>query len=936
MRVRIKKLPNQSMAYGGRVFNQVAPNALPDKTSEPDHRVKKVLEPVSREDANIEAEKGETAFILNEDGLPAHYKIGGKRHSNGGTPLNVPEDTFIFSDTKSMTIKDPRILKFFGETKPKTPAKIAEKYDMNQYRKVLSDKNTDKLQKQTAEKMIENYTMVLGKLALVQESMKGFPQGIPMIAQPYMAMNNISPEMILPQSPQKGQQMQGQEEEMMEGPMSNPQEEMVEQQAPQQMGQEMMPQQEMQGGPEMQFAPGGFYTDPPKKGDPYHVWLTEIKHTKDTGKKFNEGITSANTQLNLRNPNDITRSYAQSGKLGEFDYFSSPGGTDLSWSGPFGKKRHYMYSDNPLVGAAAELFINPKVDRASGANPFSTNSFGNLKRFISTGNPQGIYANGGATQTRKVRIKALPNNLRRMQVGGAGPIDNSTIVEDLSDGKKLIEVKTNGGSDFYVYDYNSGTAVADGASADEARLKYIGQASQGSKSSSTSSSNTGTGSTSSSSSSSSSNTGKGSRGRGGRGDYMKYNQDFWDEYSRLAQEGKIIPDVPQINFESEEDRKRDLVQGERPGNPNIYGDRDWNKGQEFEDFKRRQKWFFDKNPDFNPNNAADVKKFQDEYCKRSAEFGMSKCHFLSKGPSGTGYDGKFGEHTWSAPGFNEAEPVRDEPKPQIINTPPKPQDPIQPVALEQPYIPNQALKFYPQDLANIMGVMGQQIYKPKTWYAPLLYNTPDVAYITPDYSPLMEQANISTQGINAYGSRQSADASMSAIQGKVARQAADHNLQVANVNAGIYNNWQNVVANTLNANKQYNAAQAQMTFDAAEAYKADYVKARNKKLADMINMGNTALTNAVETYNLNQLYPHYQIDPGRGGIAYFNRGEALKAQQNANYSKKLQEYKMWKEAYPGMDDDTIAKFMAAKDSGVYSTTPGYTNPMDVPGGYTPT
>lgn len=223
-KVKITGVPN--MAYGGKVFNQIAPNALPDHNDEPAHKVKKVLSPVSRASANIEAEKGETAFILNDDGLPAHYKIGGKRHSEGGTPLNVPEDTFIFSDTKGMIIKDPQILFQFGETKPKTPAKIAEKYDMNQYRKVLSDKNSDDLQRQSAEKMIENYTMLLGKLAIVQESMKGFPQGIPMIAQPYMIMNNIKPEDILPKpANQQVPQQEFQENQAMENMEQYPDEE---------------------------------------------------------------------------------------------------------------------------------------------------------------------------------------------------------------------------------------------------------------------------------------------------------------------------------------------------------------------------------------------------------------------------------------------------------------------------------------------------------------------------------------------------------------------------------------------------------------------------------------------------------------------------------------------------------------------------------------
>lgn len=260
-------------AYGGKVFNQVAPNALPDKTGKPPVKVKDTLKPVAREGANIEAEKGETAFFLDVDGLPAHYKIAGNRHTKGGTPLNVPEDTFIFSDTKSMTIKDIKLLNQFGETKPKTPAKIAEKYDMNTYRKILADRDTDQLQKQTAEKMIENYTMLLGKLALLQESMKGFPQGIPMIAQPYMVMNGINPEDVLPEPDQKLQQQvqQGNPEEMMEGPASNPAEEMSEavspemmapqgmpQMPPPGMGQEMMPPMEGAPGMEMGMAYGGY------------------------------------------------------------------------------------------------------------------------------------------------------------------------------------------------------------------------------------------------------------------------------------------------------------------------------------------------------------------------------------------------------------------------------------------------------------------------------------------------------------------------------------------------------------------------------------------------------------------------------------------------------------------------------------------------------
>ena len=97
------------------------------------------LKQVPRDEANLEAEKGESAFgDINEDGFPEHMLIGGKRHSNGGTPLNLPDGTFIFSDTASMKIKDPKILAKFGKKSGSfTPAELAKPYDLNKYRKIL-------------------------------------------------------------------------------------------------------------------------------------------------------------------------------------------------------------------------------------------------------------------------------------------------------------------------------------------------------------------------------------------------------------------------------------------------------------------------------------------------------------------------------------------------------------------------------------------------------------------------------------------------------------------------------------------------------------------------------------------------------------------------------------------------------------------------------
>jgi hypothetical protein len=198
----------------------------PGMLSEPDVEVNSTLQPVDRQDANLEAEKGETAVAdLTGSGIPQQYKIAGKPHSQGGTPLDLPKDSFIFSKDKSMYIKDEEILKMFGLAPRKggyAPAEIAKKYDLNRYHKVLADPDTDDLQRDTAEMMIAQYNLKLAKLAMVQESLKGFPTGIPKIAEPYMESGAINPEDLnitqaMPENP--GQSEEGQMQRQFGGNM---------------------------------------------------------------------------------------------------------------------------------------------------------------------------------------------------------------------------------------------------------------------------------------------------------------------------------------------------------------------------------------------------------------------------------------------------------------------------------------------------------------------------------------------------------------------------------------------------------------------------------------------------------------------------------------------------------------------------------------------
>ena len=101
-KVKIKSLPKAKVGYqvDGSLKNDVTSfggknNGLQDHSN---IKVTKSITAVPRKDANLEAEGGETV-IGNIDGskIPSFFNIEGPRHTKGGVPLNLPDDSFIFN-----------------------------------------------------------------------------------------------------------------------------------------------------------------------------------------------------------------------------------------------------------------------------------------------------------------------------------------------------------------------------------------------------------------------------------------------------------------------------------------------------------------------------------------------------------------------------------------------------------------------------------------------------------------------------------------------------------------------------------------------------------------------------------------------------------------------------------------------------------------------
>lgn len=194
-KVRIKKLPFK-MQDGG--FSNVKANPELYRNSSKGYMdvkktsVRNTLTSVTDGSENVEAEGGETVVgDFQKDGLNEFYNIEGPRHADGpGVPLKLPE-SFIFSDTKKMKIKDPNILKLFGKSSGSyTPATLSKQYKLNDFNAKLNDKDSDRLERETSELMISNNNEKLAKLAIVQEvGLKG--DKVPSFAFPYLQKKGI-------------------------------------------------------------------------------------------------------------------------------------------------------------------------------------------------------------------------------------------------------------------------------------------------------------------------------------------------------------------------------------------------------------------------------------------------------------------------------------------------------------------------------------------------------------------------------------------------------------------------------------------------------------------------------------------------------------------------------------------------------------------------
>jgi len=257
MKIRIKNIPEGYEIRNKKLVRKMATGGSVTKST---------LQPVDRDEANVEAEKNETVLTdMDQDGFFELYNVGGKRHSNGGTPLNLPEQSFIYSDTRKMKFTKEE-MKELGITSKKrlTPAAVSKKFPVNKYMDILKDESSDEIAITTAEAMIKKNKIKLSQIAFMQEKKKNFEDGLPLAAYPWLLENGVDPKEFEAKLEQKKQQeQQAQAPQGPAGGQGQPSPEEMEQ-----MAMAMAMQQQGQGMPS-QGAPQGMPPQgPPMQGPP--------------------------------------------------------------------------------------------------------------------------------------------------------------------------------------------------------------------------------------------------------------------------------------------------------------------------------------------------------------------------------------------------------------------------------------------------------------------------------------------------------------------------------------------------------------------------------------------------------------------------------------------------------------------------------------------
>jgi len=853
MKIRINELPDGFEIRDGQVFEtKESGGSTGDQNgyglvtgqqnefSEDDIKVKHSMAPVPRDEANIEAEKGETVLTdLNNDGQYSLYNIQGKRHARGGTPLFLPEQSFVFSDFNKMKLTKEEMADMGMETKKRlTPAKVSKKFGTNEYYASIKDSFADDIQVKTAELMLDKNKLQLSKLAFLQESKKDFDEGVPISSFPYLVTQGHDPieykqkveQITRQQAEQEYIQSLPPEKQMqimaMKQYMAQVDQQQGQQEQPQEQGMQQIPPEEMQQGMQQGMPPQGQgMMPPPPDMNPQQMAQMGFEIQNDMpiaqgGGGFWDILKDAGTDIYNRVTNPTLLDKLQG--LNDADKRMAIEAFKGYYNGDVDEMDLY----NTMRNVGVELTNQDIID--SGNDPY----YGEIEKLIQS-TPLPDYATQSTapdptdppdpTKPKKPRVKSKRPSSRNGD-------------------KRNVAYDDAIYNDFYKKEH----IWFDPVKIDARKYKDV------------------------------------------QSQKDEYYGDATDNIEGFYESWKDL--YPGI-----EDLKKELEQTKGQGKGKETGKfqkwfndeyitffaKDWVKNK-----KEREYTDAAGNVSLTPEDERRMMSGMIQSLK--SDFGFNDIDF------GKDFDKKMGTFTSSRRPFT----LTEDP-PEVIETAKEytPEDAVEeedelavePGDFNQTYSRNDP-RFWLQDLIKMNAVANRKRKKFYPW-EPGVENL-EVNWLLEDPTRAIaatnEQLGLMGESISSFAGPQSLNARMANAQGKAAA-------NIANVIAGVHNRNINTTNKGLALQTQYDSylnaerrKRSKSLYDNTQVVEQKYMDEKNFDREQMAGLVANAYTNAMNTYNLNSLNDYYNIDPSTGGAIGFKGGKPwdYSEQSESNYMDK--------------------------------------------------
>jgi len=276
--------------------------------------------------------------------------------------------------------------------------------------------------------------------------------------------------------------------------------------------------------------------------------------------------------------------------------------------------------------------------------------------------------------------------------------------------------------------------------------------------------------------------------------------------------------------------------------------------------------------------------------------------------AGTEFDGLLGKR-WDNifENIKPETPKTEEPKLDVNTQTQVQEDPLKVITegYRTPAVYNQP-GFEPwwiQDVTNFAGAAGDYLtreqFPPKKFTTPVEYAEPTFYDPNRELAANTEAANMLVQNLGQFAGPQALSSRASQIAGQTAKNAADILGRYNTMNVGTANQFEQGNRQTANIANQMRTAQEKQFFDESTVFGQQDANEKRALKWNLINMLNNGLTNAAYTGNINDMFDNYRINPWTGGRIAFDKERAMKA--NAQYDplqQKLNEYERLSKVLP--------------------------------------